>query len=170
VSTFRGWVLLVVLAATLGLAACEQDQPTAEERAAIEPLIRSFLLSMALAYSQEDPAPMAEVSSPRFMEEVKRQIRLVQAGGRRLEPVLVEVEILDLKVLRRTNAFVSVRETWDTRSFDVRTGEMIGQDAESVLHSHIHLKRIDRQWRVLFRDVEETATSPRLVLPSPTPG
>lgn len=159
--------LAVVLA--LGLTGCETDTPTADERAAIEPLVRTFLLQLAAAYSEGTPKPLTEVSAPRFMDDVQRQMDLVRAGGRRLEPVLVSVEILDLKVLRRANAIISAREVWDTRSFDLVSGELIGHDPGTVLHSHITMKRIDRQWRVTFREVEETATGPRLVLPSPVP-
>lgn len=159
--------LIAVLA--MGLAGCETDVPTEEERAVIEPLVRTFLLQMAAAYAEQDPRPLADVSAPRFMDDVQRQISLVRAGGRRLEPVLVSVEILDLKVMRRSNAVVSVREVWDTRSYDATTGELIGHDPESVLHSHITMRRIDRQWRVTFRDVPALATGPRLALPTPVP-
>jgi hypothetical protein len=83
--------------------------------------------------------------------------------------VLLSAEILDLKVLRRSNAIVSVREVWDTRSYDAFSGELVGHDPASLLHSHITMKRMDGQWRVTLRRVEETTGGPRLTMPSPVP-
>ena len=166
---YRRRLIILVTAIALLAGACETDVPTPEEREAITPLVRTFLISLAKAYGDMDPRPLEGIAAPRFMEQAHHDIQLLQAGGVRLEPVLVNVTITDLKVIRHANAYVAATEVWDTRRFDSVTGEMVGQDAHSVLHSHIQFKKIDGDWLVLYREVEETATGPRLVVPSPTP-
>jgi hypothetical protein len=159
-------VLGVLLAASV---ACETDTPTVAERQAITAMIRPFLTQLAAAYAQSDPRTLEGVAAPRMLDDVRRGIETMQAGGRRLDPVLVSFEITDLKVLRHANAVVNCTEVWDTRSFDAFTGVLLGRDAHSVLHSHIQLKLVRHTWMVLYREVDETAKGPRLVLPTPTP-
>jgi len=161
--------LALALVVTVG---CETDVPTAAEREAIELVMRPFLTQLAAAYTERDPAKLEGLAAPRLIAEVERGFEALAAGGRRLEPVLKSYEITDLKVLRHANAIVALTEVWDTRSFDASTGDLIGRDENSVLHSHVQLKRVEDRWLVLFREVEETATGPRLVLPTkaPSPG
>jgi hypothetical protein len=148
---------------------CERERPSAAEREAIEPLVRSFLVELASAYGALDPGALAGIGAPRLIERARRDIELLRAGGVRLEPKLLSVEITSLKVLRHANAYVACTELWDTRRFDAATGELVGHDPHTVLHSQIQLKRIEGKWLVLYREVTETATGPRLVVPTPTP-
>lgn len=156
--------------ASLALAAavaCETEVPTAKEREAITPLVRRFLLQLATSYATLDAAPLAGIGAPRLIEQAGRDIQLLRAGGDRLEPSLVSLEITDLKVLRHANAYVVCTEVWDTRRYDATSGKLVGRDAHSVLHSRIQLKKVKGAWLVLYREVEETATGPRLALPTP---
>jgi len=168
----RPITVVLLAAALLGGAACETDVPTPAERDAVEAVLRPFLTQLAAAYTERDPSKLEGLAAPRLIAEVERGFEALAAGGRRLEPVLVGYEITSLKVLRHANAIVALTETWDTRSFDAYSGELIGRDEKSVLHSHLQLKRVEDRWLVLFREVDETATGPRLVLPTkaPTPG
>ena len=161
---------VIITCLALSLVACETDQPTPAEKEAITPLIRTFLISLAAAYGDMDASPLQGIAAPRLMEQALKDINLLRAGGDRLEPVLVDLEITDLKVLRHANAYVACTETWDTRRFDSVSGELVGHDPHTVLHTHIQLKKVKRQWLVLYRDVEETAVGPRFVVPTPTPG
>ncbi len=157
-------LILAVLAAS-----CEREVPTAEERAVLEPLVRTFLVQLAAAYGSMDPSPLEGIGAPRLVERVRHDIDLLKANGDRLEPVLVEVRIDTMRVLRHANAYVTCTEVWDTRRFDAFTGELVGHDAHSVLHSSIQLKKIEGRWLVLYREVEETRTGPRLALPTRAP-
>ncbi|NWG00816.1 MAG: hypothetical protein HXY19_07710 [Thermoanaerobaculaceae bacterium] len=159
----------LVLVLALAAAACETDTPTAEERAVLEPLVRTFLIQLAAAYAEMDPKPLEGIGAPRLLERARHDIDLLKAGGDRLEPVLVEVTITSMKVLRHANAYLTCTEVWDTRRFDAFTGELIGQDVHSVLHSSIQLKKLEGRWLVLYREVEETRTGPRLALPTRPP-
>ncbi len=161
--------LLAVVLASLAVLACESGEPTAAEREEIAQVVRAFVERLAEAYGGMDPAPLAGLATPRLMEQARHDIDLLRAGGDRLEPHLKNLEILSLKVLRHTNAYVAAREVWDTKRFAAFTGELVGHDPESVLHSHIQLQRVDRQWLVLYREVEETATGPRFVVKTPGP-
>lgn len=154
-------------ALALPLAACETDVPTPAERAAITPLVRTYLERLARSYAELDASHLEGVGAPRLLADAKRDIELLRAGGVRLEPRLVSLEVTDLKVLRRANAYVACTELWDTRRFDAYTGEMVGRDSASTLHSHVQLKKVEGAWMVLYREVEETATGPRLVVPTP---
>jgi hypothetical protein len=158
---------LGVLLLTVG--ACERETPTPAEREAITAVVRPFLIQLAAAYTTQDPAKLAGLAAPRMIESVRHGIELMQAGGRRLEPVLIKVEITSMKVLRHSNAILACTETWDTRSFDAYTGQLLGRNENSVLHSHIQLKLVKGTWVVLDREVDETTTGPRLMLPTPTP-
>lgn len=156
----------VVLGSLAGLA-CESGQPSETEREELARVVRAFVERLAEAYGGMDPEPLAGVATPRLMERARHDIDLLRAGGDRLEPRLKGLEILSLTVLRHTNAYVAVRETWDTKRFDAFSGELVGHDPDSVLHTHIQLQRIDQQWLVLYREVEETATGPRFVVATP---
>lgn len=166
----RRWARALTLGVLVVAAgACERDTPTPAEREAITAVIRPFLTQLAAAYATEDPSKLDGVAAPRMIESVKHGIEIMEAGGRRLEPVLVSVDITSMKVLRHANAILACTETWDTRSFDAYTGQLIGRDENSILHSHIQLKLVNGKWIVLDREVDETATGPRLMLPTPTP-
>ena len=162
---------LAALAAALALvlAACETDVATAREREEIEPLVRTFLGQLAHAYAELDASALAGIGAPRLLEQAGKDIEILRAGGVRLRPQLVSLEITDLKVLRRANAYVACTEVWDTMRFDSLTGEMVGRDSNSTLHSHVQLKKVEGAWMVLYREVEETATGPRLVVPTAPP-
>ena len=164
-------VALALAGGTLAvtLAACETDVPTPREREEIVPLVRTFLVQLARAYGDLDAGALAGVGAPRLLEQAGKDIELLRAGGVRLQPQLVSVEITDLKVLRRANAYVACTEVWDTTRFDSYSGELVGRDSASTLHSHIQLKRVEGAWMVLYREVEETATGPRLVVPTAAP-
>ena len=56
-----------------------------------------------------------------------------------------------------------------TRGFDSSSGVRGGRECAATLHSHIQLKRVEGAWMVLYREVEETATGPRLVVPTAAP-
>lgn len=166
----RRAVLPAVVVLALAAQGCETDVPTAAERGVIEPLVRTFLLRLAEAYEDLDPAGLEGLGAPRLLLEAERDIEMLRAGGIRLQPRLVSVEITDLKVVRHANAYVACTEVWDTTRIDSFTGEVVGRDSSSVLHSHIQLKLAQGAWLVLYREVEETATGPRLVVPTAPPG
>jgi hypothetical protein len=155
-----------VVAAAAALAGCETDVPTPAERGEVAPLVRTFLVQLAHAYAELDPRALEGIAAPRLLAEARRDIETLRAGGIHLQPELVSLEITDLKVLRRANAYVACTEVWDTLRFDAFSGEMVGRDRASTLHSHIQLKKVDGRWLVLYREVEETATGPRLVVPT----
>ncbi len=159
--------MITVVLASLAVAACETGEPSEVEREEISRQVRVFVERLAEAYSGMDPAPLEGVATPRFIKQARHDIDLLRAGGDRLEPRLKNLEVLSLKVLRHTNAYVAARESWDTKRFDAFTGELVGHDPNSVLHTHIQLQRTDRQWLVLYREVEETATGPRFVVKTP---
>lgn len=160
--------VLMAVAVSLALAACESDKPTPQEREAITSLTRAFLLALARSYSEMDVKYLEGLAAPRFVNETYDAILTLRANGDRLDPVLVDLQITDLKVLRRANAYVFCTETWDTRRLDVATGELKGHDPQSVLHSVIQMKLIERRWVVLYREVEETATGPRFLVRTPS--
>jgi hypothetical protein len=165
----RAALAMAAGALVLPLVACETDVPTPREREEIVPLVRTFLVQLARAYSELDARALAGIGAPRLLEQATKDIEMLRAGGVRLQPQLVSVEITDLKVLRRANAYLACTEVWDTTRFDSYTGELVGRDTASTLHSHIQLKKVEGAWMVLYREVEETATGPRLVVPTATP-
>ncbi|MCS7183557.1 MAG: hypothetical protein NZ869_10675 [Thermoanaerobaculum sp.] len=159
--------LLAGLLALLSFWGCERDTPTAEEREAVTSLARAFLLALARSYSEMDPKYLEGIAAPRFINETYDAILTLRANGDRLEPVLVQLEITDIKVLRHANAYVFCTETWDTRRLDVASGVLKGHDPNSVLHSVIQMKKLKGGWVVLYREVEETATGPRFLVRTP---
>jgi hypothetical protein len=164
---------LRALAAMLGLAllsgACERDTPTPQEREAITHLTRAFLLALAQSYSAMDTKPLEGLAVPRFINETWDAILTLRANDDRLDPVLVNLTITDMKVLRHANAYVFCTETWDTKRLTVDGTLLKGHDPNSVLHSVIQMKKLEGQWVVLYREVEETATGPRFIVRTPPP-
>ena len=160
---------LIVAGLAVALLGCETDVPTAKERQALTPLVHTFLSRLADAYARMDTAPLKGLASPRMMDQVANNIDLLRASGDRLEPKLVSEEITSMKVLRHANAVISVTEVWDTKRLDANTGQLLGHDEATTLHSHIQLKLVDGTWLVLYRVVDETTRGPRLMLPTPKP-
>ena len=160
---------LMVVTLALALVACETDTPTAKERQELTPAVHTFLVKLAQAYAAMDTTPLKGIASPRMMESVRENMDLVRAGGDRLEPKLLSETITSMKVLRHTNAVISVTEVWDTKRIDAMTGQVIGEDKATTLHSHIQLRLVNGSWMVLYREVDETARGPRLILPTPKP-
>lgn len=151
------------------LGACERDVPTAEEREAITNLTRAFLLALAQAYSTMDTKPLEGLAAPRLINETWDGILTLRANDDRLDPVLVELTITDIKVLRHANAYVFCTERWDTKRLSVDGSVLKGHDPASVLHSVIQMKKLEGRWVVLYREVEETATGPRFRVRTPAP-
>jgi hypothetical protein len=162
-------LVCAALACLMVFAACETDTPTEKERTEVTQVVHTFLVKLAEAYGNTDITPLEGIAAPRFMARARHDIDLLKAGGDRLEPSLLSLDITDMKIIRHANAYVAATEVWDTKRFDAVTGQLVGHDAHSVLHSHIQLKLIDHKWMVLVRDVDETATGPRLIVPTPTP-
>lgn len=163
----RKWLLLCTLAVTL--VSCERDTPTEKERTTLTSLTRTFLLALARSYSTMDPKPLEGLAAPRFINETWNAISTLKANDDRLQPDLIDLQITDIKVLRHANAYVFCTEVWDTKRFSVDGSVLKGHDPNSVLHSVIQLKKVERQWLVLYREVEETALGPRFLVRTPTP-
>lgn len=161
--------LLLLCMLAVSLASCERDTPTEKERAALTSLTRRFLLALAKSYSTMDPKPLEGLAAPRFINETWDAISTLKANDDRLQPNLLDLQITDIKVLRHANAYVFCTEFWDTKRFSVDGSVLKGHDPNSVLHSVIQLKKLERQWLVLYREVEETATGPRFLVRTPTP-
>jgi hypothetical protein len=145
-------IALVALALAAGLAACaEKVEPTAEERAAIEPLLRAYLEGMAASYRQLDTAPLAGLALPGLADRVRGNIQSIRDEGDRLEMKLLELEITHLAVLHHQTAVVECREVWDTSRLEIDTAKLLGRYERSEMRTQIQLLLQNGRWIVYDR-------------------
>ncbi len=153
---------MALLAAVCVMTACEDTTPSEEQRQEIERVIRGYLHALAESYSEVSIEPLDGWAADIEKSEVQRLLRkLIQTTGDRAEATLLQVEIEDVEMFRVVNASAKLTEVWDLRRVDASDGREIGRNPHSVQHSIINLRRIDGQWLVVGRIVEETAGGSR---------
>jgi hypothetical protein len=153
------------------MGGCDDTTPSEEQREEIERVVRGYLNALSEAYAEVSIEPLDGWAADIERSEVQRLLRkLVQTTGDRAEATLLQIDIEKIEMFRAVNASVTLTEVWDLRRIDVSDGREIGRNPHSVQHSIINLRRIDGEWLVVGRIVQETAGGSRWrVTPQVTP-
>lgn len=156
--------LASIAAAILVVAAlgCGTDEPSQEERAAVEEAVHGYLGALARSYSTLDLSHLEGHASPVEIRNVRNLLQQLANSGDRVEATLVGFEITGLDVFRSVNASVAMVEVWDLIRFDALNGKEKGRTDGSVQSTLIQLRRIDGDWQVIGRHILDRETGPKL--------
>jgi hypothetical protein len=141
---------------------CGTDEPTQEERAAVEGAVHGYLGALAQSYSTLDLSHLEGHASPVEIRNVRNLLQQLANTGDRVEATLVGIEITGLDVFRNVNASVALVEVWDLIRFDARNGQEKGRTDGSVQSTLIQLRRIEGDWQVIGRHILDRETGPPL--------
>jgi len=149
----------ILVVAGLG---CGTDEPTQEERVAVEDAVQGYLGALARSYSTLDLSHLEGHASPVEIRNVRNLLQQLANSGDRVEATLVGIEITGLDVFRDVNASVALVEVWDIIRFDALNGEEKGRTDGSVQSTLIQLRRIDGDWQVIGRHILDRETGTNL--------
>ena len=141
---------------------CGTDEPTQEERIAVEEAVRGYLGALAQSYSTLDLSHLEGHASPVEIRNVRNLLQQLANTGDRVEATLVGIEITGLDVFRNVNASVALVEVWDIIRFDALNGREKGRTDGSVQSTLIQLRRIEGDWQVIGRHILDRETGPTL--------
>ncbi len=140
--------MLVVLAA----AACRPTpQEVAADKQEVRKVIEDYAARLSHAYAFTDASGLKQVASQREVASVQRNLGAMAARGQRLATDLKELEIEQLDMSDRNNAYVQTFEVWDIEVMDLGSERVISRDQAQRNRVRYQLKRQDGRWRVLWR-------------------
>jgi len=152
-------VLLVFCLPLLAVAvgAC---RPTPEEKAAdreeIAGFLREYLPKMAEAYRTGDTESLASYAAQKEREAIKKRVRDLAKQGQVLAPSLDSLEVEDVRIWSRVNAYVTTVEVWDIRVLAAGSDSVVRQQLDQSNRVKYQLKRDGDHWRVFWRQLEQT--------------
>jgi hypothetical protein len=162
--------VVLVAVALVGLQACEDVEPEAAEREAIEAVLENYLHALARAYSERDVSVLSDYATGSEMAAVQKLLRQLAGGGDRLEATLLQWDVERIEVFREVNATVRLTEVWDVGRFDAYSGVERGRNPQSVQSSLVQLRLMDGTWKVTARLVQGTEQGDsRWTVSTPTP-
>jgi hypothetical protein len=160
--------VLTLTVAMLFAAACENTDPTPEERQAVEAAVRGYLDALADAYSTLDVSVLEGHASPNEIAYVKKLLtELLQKTGDRLDAEMVGFEIQSMSVFRDINATVRLWEVWDITRIGAADGIAKGRTT-SIQNTLLQMRLVDGTWICVGRSIMSQETPVPEEEPSPT--
>ena len=160
--------VLVLLLAMLFAAACENTEPSSEQRLEVEAAVTAYLEALADAYSTLDVSVLEDHASPNEIAHVKKLLtELLQKTGDRIDADLIDFDIQSMSVFRSINATVRLWEVWDITRVGAADGIEKGHTT-SIQHTIIQMRLIDGTWICVGRSIMSQETPIPDGEPSPT--
>jgi hypothetical protein len=154
----RFMTVLVLMLAMLFTAACENTEPSPEERLEVEAAVKEYLGALADAYSALDVSVLEDHASPNEVAHVKKLLtELLQKTGDRIDADLVDFDIQSISVFRSINATVRLWEVWDITRVGAADGIEKGHTT-SIQHTIIQMRLIDGAWICVGRSIMSQET------------
>ena len=148
-----------LILAMLFAAACENTDPTPEERQAVEAAVRGYLDALAEAYSTLDVSVLEDHASPNEIAHVKKLLtELLQMTGDRLDAEMVGFEIQSMSVFRDINATVRLWEVWDITRVGASDGIEKGRTENSIQNTLLQMRLVDGKWICVGRSIMSRET------------
>lgn len=164
----RSIVLIALAPALLVAVACEQTEPSPEQRQAIEQAVRGYLFALAEAYSTLDINVLEGHASPNEIAAVQKLLTdLLQKTGDRIDADMVGVEVQSMSVFRSINATVRLVEIWDITRYGAADGVEKGHTENSIQNTLLQMRLVDGRWICVGRSVMTQETPIPEDLPSP---
>ena len=155
----RSMTVLMLLLAMLFTAACENTDPTPEERIAVEAAVRGYLFALAEAYSTLDINVLEGHASPNEIAFVQKLLTdLLQKTGDRIDADMVGFEIQSMSVFRSINATVRLVEVWDIMRFGAADGIEKGRTENSIQNTLLQMRLVEGKWICIGRSIMSQET------------
>ncbi len=165
----RNMMVLALLLAMLLAAACENTDPTPEQRQAVETAVRGYLFALAEAYSTLDINVLEGHASPNEIAAVLKLLtELLQMTGDRIDADLVGFEIQSMSVFRSINATVRLVEVWDITRYGAADGIEKGRTENSIQNTLLQMRLVEGKWICIGRSIMSQETPIPDEIPSPT--
>lgn len=160
-------IMVVVTLAGIG---CENTEPTADDRAAVEEVLHGYLAALAASYSSLDVEPLEQWATGSEIAAVHKTLRGLVGTGDRVDATLTGLEIESLEIFREVNATATLLEVWDVARFDAFNGREKGRNPSSVQNTIIQLRLMEGSWKVTARRVlDDPAARSRWNVATPVP-
>ncbi len=146
-------VLMVLALAVLGVA-CEDTEPDAGERGAIEAAVRGYLFALAEAYSTLDTSVLEPHASPNEIAAVRKLMKeLLQKTGDRIDAEMVGFDIQAIKMFRGINSTVRLIEVWNITRYGAGDGIEKGFTENSIQNTILQMRLVDGVWKCVGRSI-----------------
>ena len=111
---------------------------------------------MAEAYRTGDTESLASYAAQKEREAIKKRVRDLAKQGQVLAPSLDSLEVEDVRIWSRVNAYVTTVEVWDIRVLAAGSDSVVRQQLDQSNRVKYQLKRDGDHWRVFWRQLEQT--------------
>jgi hypothetical protein len=149
----------VLVLSMLIVAACEDTNPTPEERQAVEAAVRGYLFALAEAYSTLDITVLEGHASPNEIAAVKKLLTdLLQLTGDRIDAEMVGFEIQSMSMFRGINATVRLVEVWDVTRYGAGDGVEKGHTENSIQNTLLQMRLVEGRWICVGRSIMSQET------------
>jgi hypothetical protein len=163
----RGITVCAILLALLAMTACENTEPSPEQRQAVEQAVRAYLFALADAYSTLDVSVLEGHASPNEIAAVKKLLtELLQKTGDRLDAELIDFDIDSMSMFRSINATVRLWEFWDITRYGAADGVEKGR-TQSIQNTLLQMRLVDGKWICVGRSIMSQETPIPEDLPTP---
>ena len=158
-TTVKGAIVFALTLVMLLASACENTDPTPEERKAIEAAVRGYLGALAEAYSTLDPNVLDGHASPNEKAAVHKLLKeLLQKSGDRIDAELVGYDVQSMSVFRGINATVRQIEVWNITLYGAADGIEKGRTPNSIQNTLLQMRLVDGRWIVIGRSIMQQET------------
>ena len=158
-ATARSMTVFALLPALLLVAACENTEPSPEQRQAVETAVRGYLFALAEAYSTLDINALEGHASPNEIAYVQKLLTdLLQKTGDRIDAEMVGFEIQSMSVFRSINATVRLLEVWDITRYGAADGIEKGRTENSIQSTLLQMRLVEGKWICIGRSIMSQET------------
>jgi len=158
-ATVRGVIVFTLTLVMLVTSACENTDPTPEERGVVETAVRGYLHALAEAYSTLEPDALRGHASPNEIAAVHKLLKdLLQKTGDRIDAELVGYDVESMSVFRGINATVRLIEVWNITRYGATDGIEKGRTVNSIQNTLLQMRLVDGRWIVVGRSIMKQET------------
>jgi hypothetical protein len=160
-------VLVLALGALISVG-CENTNPTAAQREAVETAVRGYLFALAEAYSTLDTSVLEGHASPNEIAAVRKLLKQLVQTADRIDAELIGFEVETMAVFRHINATVRLIEVWDVTRYGAFDGREKGRNPSSLQSTLLQMRLVDGTWIVVGRSIlsrETPVPEPQIIAP-----
>jgi hypothetical protein len=160
-------VLVLALVALISVG-CENTNPTAAQREAVETAVRGYLFALAEAYSTLDTSVLEGHASPNEIAAVRKLLKQLVQTADRIDAELIGFEVETMAVFRHINATVRLIEVWDVTRYGAFDGREKGRNPSSLQSTLLQMRLVDGTWIVVGRSIlsrETPVPEPQIIAP-----
>jgi hypothetical protein len=127
----------------------------ASDEQAVRGVLDGYVDALGRAYREQDAAALTPFAVPKEVASVQRLIEEQGARGQYYDPELRSLTVEEVRPWNVSNAFATTLEVWDVRLRAIGSGTLVREATDQSQRVKYQLKRIDGEWKVLFREVQD---------------